>query len=287
MARFFTISLYRFIYTDCIRDNHAGPVMIITVFSPDEVSKRSILAANLAAHCALHYRKVLLIDATAPHHTLGWGACRDVTGIKSRLVVRGAENLQSELEDPASYSRSHYAEIVIDADGVNTQDTNAALVATDVLLIPVHARQGRVQNRQALAQHIDALKLFNPELRVLVVEVQPISAFGESVSTENSPARLVAASILTAKLANTVIHEWIDDRSTFQQGMSAMDSKLRNQRAVAEIQNLYQEILKTRTQRLDPVANSQAILQALQRRTEEKEICHISPDIASNQASAM
>ncbi|AMO98159.1 cobQ/CobB/MinD/ParA nucleotide binding domain protein [Collimonas arenae] len=261
--------------------------MIITVFSQDESSKRSILAANLAAHCALHYRKVLLIDATAPHHALGWSACRDAAGIKSKLVVRGAENLQSELENPASYSRSHYAEIVIDADGANTQDTDAALVATDVLLVPVHARQGEMHNLAALAERIDTLKLFNPTLRVLVAEVQPISAFGDTQNSQSNPARQVANSILTAVLANTVILEWIDDRSTFQQGRSAMDCSPRNQRAVAEIQNLYQEIAKTRTQRLDPVANSRAILQALQRRTEEKELCHISPDIASNQASAM
>ncbi|WP_395823501.1 hypothetical protein [Collimonas sp.] len=260
--------------------------MIMTVFSQDEVSKRSILAANLAAHCALHYRKVLLIDATAPHQALSWSACRDAAGIKSRLTARGTENLQSELEDPLSYSRSHYAEIVIDADGANTQDSDAALVATDVLVLPVHARQDDMRHLPALAQRIEALKLFNPALRVLVVEVQPISAFGDAGNSPHSPARAVAQAILTAVLANTVIHEWIDDRSTFQQGRSVLDNSVRNQRAVAEVQNLYQEIASSRTRPLDPVANSQAILQALQRRIEEKELCHLATEPVRPQASA-
>ena len=251
--------------------------MIITIFSADEFAKRSIIALNLAADCLLDHRKVLLVDATAAQHALGWSVRRGDAGGKSKIAIRSSEDLQSELEDPASYYRSRYQEIIIDADGSNVRITDALLVATDVLVIPVHARQNI--NREALIQRIETLRLFNPALRVLIVEIQAISAFASDVRTEINPARLVAKEILTSTLADTVVHEWIDDRSIFDQGLSIFECNPRNQRAIAEIKDLHQEITKTRTQPVEPAANSLAILHALQRRTQEKQLCHIGVDV--------
>lgn len=251
--------------------------MIITIFSENEFAKRSIIALNLAAHCALNHRKVLLLDATSPQHALGWDKRRRANGGKTKITVRGIENLQSELENPASYYRSHYPDTIIDADGVDVRNTDAALIATDVLVIPIDSRQG--YGGETLIQRIETLRLFNPALRILVVEVQAISAFGAAARTENNPAQAAAKTILTATLADTVIHEWIDDRSTFDQGMSLFERDPRNERAITEIKDLYQEIKRIRVQPLESAANSLAILHALQRRTEEKELCQIGIDV--------
>lgn len=254
--------------------------MIITIFGENGFSKRSIIALNLAAHCAFNRRKVLLLDATSPQHALGWDARRRAIGGKTKITVRGIENLQSELENPVPYYRTHYPDTIIDADGVDVRNTDAALVATDVLVIPLDSRQGA--GGEKLIQRIETLRLFNPALRVLVVEVQVISAFGAGARTEVNPARAAAKKILTATLADTVIHEWIDDRSTFDQGLSLFECDPRNERAIAEIKDLYQEIKKIRTQPLESAANSLAILHALQRRTEEKELCQIGMDVSQN-----
>ncbi|SDY51420.1 hypothetical protein SAMN04515617_115116 [Collimonas sp. OK242] len=53
------------------------------------------------------------------------------------ITVRGIENLQSELQNPASCYRSHYPDTIIDADGGDVRNTDAALVAADVLVIPI------------------------------------------------------------------------------------------------------------------------------------------------------
>ena len=251
--------------------------MIITVFSEDEFAKRSIIALNLAAHCAQNRRRVLLTDATALQYALGWDARRRAAGGKPKITVRGSADLESDLENPASYYRNHYPETIVDTDGSNARNANAALVATDVLVIPVHSRQAC--NRQALVERIEAARLFNPALRILVVEVQAISAFGAAADTEASPARALAKEILTATLAATVIHEWIDDRSIFDKGLSVFEPSPRNERAVAEIEDLYQEIARTRIQPVEQEANSLAILHALQRRTQEKELRHAGIDV--------
>ncbi|WP_211462371.1 ParA family protein [Collimonas silvisoli] len=194
----------------------------------------------------------------------------------AKMTIRSSENLQSELENPESYYRGRYSEIIIDADDGDVRNTDALLVATDVLVVPVHPRQNH--NREALIQRIETLRLFNPALRVLIVEIQVISAFAAAARTETNLARLVAKEILASTLAATVIHEWIDDRRSFDQGLSIFECNPRNERAIAEIRNLREEITKIRTQSLEPSANSLAILHALQRRTEEKELCHIGID---------
>jgi len=239
--------------------------MIITIFSEDDSTKRSILAANLAAFCALQHRKVLLVDATALKYSLNWGERRAAADAKIKLAVRGMEGLPSELENPASYYRSHFQDIVIDTDGSDSWNADSALVATDVLLVPVGAGSGDVKRRENLIQRIEALRLFNPALRVLVIELQAISAFGDS--TGRSEARAFSDNVLTAALAQTVIHEWLEDNRLLQQGQSVFDSEPRNQRAIAEIEALYQEIAHARDMRLEAGAYGLAILNAIQRRT--------------------
>ncbi|GAC1527872.1 MAG: hypothetical protein NVS3B11_28570 [Collimonas sp.] len=257
--------------------------MIITIFGGQGFAKRSIIALNLAAHCALDHRKVLLLDATSPQHALGWDRRRRATGGKTKITVRGIENMQSELENPASYYRSHYPDTIIDADGVDVRNTDAALVATDVLVIPFDSRQG--YGGEKLIQRIETLRLFNPALRVLVVEIQAISVFSAAAMREVNPARVAARKILTATMADTVIHEWIDDCRTFDQGLSLCECDPRNERAIAEIKDLYQEIKRIRVQPLESAANSLAILHALQRRTEEKEWSQIGIEALQEQSA--
>lgn len=242
--------------------------MIITIFSEDDSTKRSILAANLAVFCALQHRKVLLVDATALKYSLNWGERRAAADARIKLAVRGMEGLPSELENPASYYRSHFQDIVIDTDGSDSWNADSALVATDVLLVPVGAGSGDAKRRENLIQRIEALRLFNPALRVLVIELQAISAFGDSTAGgSRSEARAFSDNVLTAALAHTVVHEWLEDNRLLQQGQSVFDSEPRNQRAVAEIEALYQEIAHARDMRLEAGAYGLAILNAIQRRT--------------------
>jgi chromosome partitioning protein len=245
--------------------------MVITFFSEDDSAKRSILAVNLAVLYALNHRKVLLIDATQPGYSLGWSTHRDAAGgVKSKVVVRGTEGLQSDLEDPVSYCRVHFRDIIIDADGVDASIADSALVATDVLVIPVRTCQEDLQKQESLVQRIEDLRLFNPALRVLVVDVKAFSAFSESMESRRDSAAGFSRKVPTATLADVVIHEWMDDRRIFERGLSVFECDVPNQHAVAEIKGLYQEVLKIRELPMEASENAIAIMHAIQRRTREK-----------------
>jgi hypothetical protein len=47
-----------------------------------------------------------------PYHALRWCTWRDVGGMKSKMTVRGTDNVQSEPADPDSCSRTHYRDII-------------------------------------------------------------------------------------------------------------------------------------------------------------------------------
>ncbi|HWX01052.1 hypothetical protein [Collimonas sp.] len=244
--------------------------MIITIFSEDESAKRSILAVNLATLCALNHRKILLIDATAPRHALRWNMQREVDGAKSKVTVRGADHIQSELADPDSYYRMHYRDIIIDADGADSWSTEAALDAADILLVPVRSGPGDLTNQKNLIQRLETLQLFSPALRMLVVDVLALSALGDSVQREVDAAAALSKKILAATLAKAVIHEWIDDSRTFDQGLSIFEQEPCNERAIAELRDLYQEISTVRNLPMASATKSNAILSAVQRWIHER-----------------
>ena len=82
--------------------------------------------------------------------------------------------------------------------GNDSWNADSALVATDVLLVPVGSLSGDVKRREHLIQRIEALRLFNPSLRVLVIELETISAFGDGATAGSSHARTFAQNVLNA-----------------------------------------------------------------------------------------
>lgn len=238
--------------------------MIITIFNEAESAERSILATNLVALRALNHGKAALIDATSPKHSLSWNTRRSAAGIRPKIAVHAAENLHVELENPISYYRTHYRDIIIDTDGVDSLNSSSALVATNVLVVPAWSHQADLPDQENLIHRIEAVRIFNPALRVLVVDVRTISAFSDAEKLESEAASAFAKKILGATLANTVIHEWFDARRAFDRGLSLFECDPCNERATAEIADLYQEILEIKNL---PVlaANGIALTNAIQR----------------------
>lgn len=237
--------------------------MIITIFSEDDSTTRSILVANLAALCALNHHKVLLIDATSQKYSSNWGMQRSVAGIKPKLTVHAPESLHSVLGNLVPDYSTHYRELIIDADGVDSWKAESALIATDVLVIPIQTHQSDLRGQDNLIQRIEKVRLFNPALRVLVVDVQTISAFSDTAKREFDAAAAFTKKILAATLADEAIHEWTDVRRAFDRGLSTFESAPTNERAAAEIKGLYQQILKVKDMPMD-AANSIAVMNAVQ-----------------------
>jgi len=243
--------------------------MIITVFGDRSRVDRSILAANLATQSALLHRKVALIDITSGHHALNWGKLRGDSRIKPKLAVFGTPGLRADLENSRSFLRTHYRDIIIDADGVDSLNTDSALIASHILVIPAWVAQGATSNQETLIQHLEDIRLFNPALRIVVVDVRTISAGSDAEKRETETAANFARKVTGACLAETVLHERLNARRAFDAGLSEFDDEPINERTATEIGNLYQEIVKIHDLPALP-PSSLAVSHAIQRRIHSK-----------------
>ncbi|HEY4319334.1 MAG TPA: hypothetical protein VGN04_17175 [Herbaspirillum sp.] len=243
--------------------------MIITIFSEDDSAKRSILAINLAALCALNHRKVLLADATAPRHALHWSERRRAGG-KPQAAVRDIKLLGSDLGEPGAYFRTHYQDIIIDTDGVDSWNADAAMTATDVLVVPIRFYQGDLRAPKSLAARIESLRFYNPRLRILVVDVLTLSACSDVEQMAFDVIRSFANQLSGASISDVIIQERIDDTRHFERGLTIFDAVPQHKRAVSEIRELYQEILSAKDAPLKKGEAGSAILHAIQRWTHER-----------------
>jgi chromosome partitioning protein len=244
--------------------------MIITIFSEDDSAKRTNLAINLATLCALNHRKVLLADATAPKHAVEWSKRRNAADAKPKAAIRDIKSLGSELENPDSYFRSHYQDIIIDADGVDTWNADAAMIATDVLVVPIRFYQGDLKAPKSLAQRVESLRFYNPALRILIVDVLTLSACSDAEQLAFDVISAFAKRIPDAMISDVVIQERIEDRRNFDLGLSVFESNPPHKRAIAEIKDLHQEILRAKDARLKTGEVGNSIMHAIQRWTHEK-----------------
>ena len=244
--------------------------MIITVFSEDDSAKRSILAINLAALCALNHRKVLLADATAPRHAVNWSKRRQATEMKPQAAVRDIKVLGSELGDAGSYFRTHYQDIIIDTDGVDSWNADAAMTATDVLVVPIRFYQGDLKAPKSLARRIESLRFYNPHLKILIVDVLTLSACSDAEQMAFDVIRSFANRIPGASISDVIIQDRIGDSRNFERGQSVFDAEPLHKRAISEIKDLYQEILSAKNTPLKRGEAGNAILNAIQQWTQER-----------------
>lgn len=244
--------------------------MIITVFSEDDSAKRSILAINLAALCALNHRKVLLADATAAQHAVNWSKRRQVTGIAPHAAVRDIKALGSELGEPHSYFRTHYQDIVIDTDSADSWNADAAMIATDVLVVPIRFYQGDLKAPRSLVRRIEALRFYNPHLKILIVDVLTLSACSDAEQMAFDVIRSFANRVPGASISDVIIQDRIDDARNVERGLSVFDAVPRHKRAVSEVKELYQEILNAKNAPLKRGEAGNAILNAIRQWTQER-----------------
>jgi chromosome partitioning protein len=245
--------------------------MIITIFSEDDSAKRSILAINLATLCALNHRKVLLADATAAKHSVNWSKRRSaVAESRPQAAVRDIRSLGSELGDADSYFRTHYQDIIVDADGVDSWNADAAMTATDVLVVPIRFYQGDLKAPKSLARRIESLRFYNPRLRILIVDVLTLSACSDAEQLAFDVIKAFANTIPTAAISDVIIQERIDDGRNFERGLTIFDANPPHKRAISEIKDLYQEILCAKDVPLKAGEVGNAIMHAIQRWTHER-----------------
>ena len=150
--------------------------MIIAITDPGKSRAASGLADTLASLRSSHGRKVLLIDADARR--------------LSRFCAEGQQYRQ-------------YQDVVIDTEGYDTLASRAALIAAQVVLVPINVEQADLARQYKLVASLNSARMFNPGLRVKFV----LSAEPAPGSEELRTIRNYVAHVMSATLAGAPLHD--------------------------------------------------------------------------------
>lgn len=212
--------------------------MIITVGGEKGGPGKTTIATNLAAIASGNEKDVLLIN-TDPQDSAGsWASNRHSLHSNKKSIscisLRG-EMIAKDIQDLSG----RYQLLIIDAGGRDSIELRAALVVTQLLLIPLRPSQFDVWTLPKLNEILGMVAPINPILKTVVVanQVHP---------TSFDRARTELKSLMANYPKISLLKTFIGSRAAYQnaisEGLSVIEMPNRDTKASSEMLGLYGEI---------------------------------------------
>ena len=208
--------------------------MILTVGNTKGGVGKTTLAVNVAIARALSGRKVWLVDGDRQ------GTAQTAITIRADAGHQPGIACSSYPDGPALRSQvqcqgSLYDDIIIDAGGRDSTALRAALVLSDVLLVPFQPRSYDVWALNDIAELIDDARSVRDGLRAFAV--LNCADPGES-STDNSEAAAAVAQVPEFEYLPTPIRRRKSFANAAGQGLSVLEIKPADRKASDELNAL-------------------------------------------------
>ena len=192
---------------------------------------KTTLSVNLAS--GLNKRsRTAIVDADPQRSSLQWRAFSDFDTVS----VYAAEDA---LQDQVNALQNDYDRIVIDCPpSVYAPQTHKALVISEHAVIPVQPSPMDLWATVHIAEAVEKAQQTNPDLRSLLVinQLEPRTILSRLVRE--------AVNEIGIPVADTMIRRRAIFRSTALDGKSVYEAGRRGEQAVAEIEDLIQEIVQ-------------------------------------------
>lgn len=206
--------------------------MILTVGNTKGGVGKSTLALNLAIARSIEGRRVWLVDGDRQGTAITAMAFRSQAGhlplIKSTALPDGT-TLHAEI----TRHRGEFDDVVIDAGGRDSTALRAALVLSDVLLVPFAPRSLDLWALQDVATLIDEARVINPDLRALAV------LNGADVAgTDNEDAAQALFNYPQLTYLPTPVRRRKSYANAAGIGLSVLEAKPKDTKAIAEVKKL-------------------------------------------------
>ena len=211
--------------------------MIILIGGEKGGTGKTTLATNLAAMRALAGRDVLLIDTDPQGSANYWTQSRDDEQVTPRVacVQKFGKGLPAEVKD----LEHRYQDIIIDAGGRDSVELRSAMVVTQKVYIPIQPSQFDIWTLNQMDELVETAKGFNPDLQARVIISR--SSTNPSVHESDDTGKLLA-DFPNLDLANVTIRDRIAYRKAAKDGLSVIELKPKDPKAVEEMETLYQEV---------------------------------------------
>jgi chromosome partitioning protein len=213
--------------------------MIIVVGGIKGGAGKSTIAANLAVRRSKEHN-VLLVDGDDQETTTLWSATRNENFPNQSANLTCIQLRGRGARDEVIKLSAHYHDVLIDVGGRDTTTQRAALTIANLVLIPLPPRGPDIWTLEKVADLLDEVRTVNPNLLAWAFLNR-----ADPSGTDNQDAM----QIISDTPGIDLILPQIGDRKAFPnahtQGLSVIENKPRDPKAIAELEGLYQYCFST------------------------------------------
>jgi chromosome partitioning protein len=214
--------------------------MAVTCFGGEKGgSGKSTLAVSYAALLAGDGRDVLLVDADIQASASKWNGIRDAEQITPRITCVSIYG--DSLANQIRALTPKYDDIVIDTRGADAAELRSAMLVANTLITPAQTSQFDIFTFATMDRLVEQARGFNPDMRALaLINRAPTNA----KSTEVADMREALSTLRHYTLLDRPVSERKAFRETARDGRAVTEYIRPDQKAVAELQALAQEIAR-------------------------------------------
>ncbi len=213
--------------------------MIVLIGGEKGGTGKTTIATNLAQMRISRGKDVLFIDTDKQESSTFWASSRDEDEIEPRVptVQKTGKTIAKDILDLSK----RYEDVIIDAGGRDSVELRASMVACDVLYIPVQASQFDIWTLEGMANLIEQTQAINPDFEAFIVINR--ASTNPSVS-ESREFESLLKDVENLKFSGAILRDRIAYRKAASAGLGVEELKPIDQKAKAEITNLYNIIFE-------------------------------------------
>jgi chromosome partitioning protein len=210
--------------------------MIVLLGGEKGGTGKSTLATNLAVWLARQGRDVILVDTDRQRTASHWVDRRNASGLVTVHCAEKHGNVFYAVRDLAK----RYDEVIVDAGGRDSEELRTALVAAQLVYVPLKASQPDLETSLHMNELIQLARGMNPGLKArALLSMAPTNP----VINEATEAGELLAELPELVPSGVIVRERKVYRDAIAEGRGVME--MDNAKAIAEIEALAREIYET------------------------------------------
>jgi plasmid segregation oscillating ATPase ParF len=194
---------------------------------------KSTIACNLAVEGAKDGKKILLVDSDTQGSSVAFRACRDRDDIQAMSIF--TPTLHKDLKEINNFDL-----IIIDAGGRDGKVFRSAILASDLVIIPILPSQYDIWAASDTMEVLKEARVYKDKLPALFVFNQVIQNTNVAKEADEAIKEIMTGNDVA--LANTVIYSRVAFKHSISKGLGVSEYEQQG-KAAAEVKSLYNEII--------------------------------------------